>query len=127
MEQNNLNNREDSGTYDEVDDQLPFPAAILGWGIASIVLAILMVTFNNSYMVLGAGFFTKFFAIVAGSVLGLIGALLGDALRRFAHPTAVFTQGGFFKLVFIKLFWLAGPQLIGLFIGVSFGPSLVLS
>jgi hypothetical protein len=39
----------------------------------------------------------------------------------------VFTQGGFFSLVFMKLFWLAGPQLIGLFIGVMLGISQVLS
>ncbi len=127
MEHKNLNNREDPETYDKIDDQLPFPATVLGWGTAAMALAILSVTFNNSYIVLGAGFFAKLFAVVVGSTLGLIGALLGDALRRFAHPTAVFTQGGFFNLVFIKLFWLAGPQLIGLFIGVFFGVALVLS
>ncbi|HBP1969509.1 hypothetical protein FA346_26250 [Pseudomonas aeruginosa] len=83
-------------------------------------------TFNNSAMVLGAGFFMKFLAVIVGSVLGLIGALLGDAIRKFAHPDAVFTNGGLFQLVWIKVFWLLGPQLIGLVLGAFLGISLVL-
>ncbi len=31
------------------------------------------------------------------------------------------------SLVFTKLFWIAGPQVIGLFIGVALGMSQVLS
>ncbi len=111
-----------------VDDQdVPgLNPAIIGWAIAAIVLSILAVTFNNSAMVLGAGFFMKFLAVIVGSVLGLIGALLGDAIRKFAHPDAVFTNGGLFQLVWIKVFWLLGPQLIGLVLGAFLGISLVL-
>lgn len=126
MEQNNLGDHDDSD-IEGVIDQPSLPAAAIGWGIAAVVLSILAVTFNNSYMVLAAGFFGKFFAVIAGSILGLIGALIGDALCRFARPTMVFTQGGLFSLVFLKLFWLAGPQVIGLFIGVMLGMSQVLS
>lgn len=86
-----------------------------------------MVTFNNSGMVLRAGFFAKAFAVVAGTLLGWGGAMLGDAICRFARPSAVFTSGGFFSLVFTKLFWIAGPQVIGLFIGVTLGMPQVLS
>ncbi|MOA42174.1 hypothetical protein D3C78_1642030 [compost metagenome] len=77
-------------------------------------------------MVLGAGFFAKCVAVVAGSVLGWGGAMIGDAIRRFAHPDAVFTNGGILQLVWIKIFWALGPQVIGLFIGVALGASLVL-
>lgn len=114
-----------SSTLDDQDVPGLNPV-IIGWAIAAIVLSILAITFNNSAMVLGAGFFMKFLAVIVGSVLGLIGALLGDAIRKFAHPDAVFTNGGLFQLVWIKVFWLLGPQLIGLVLGAFLGISLVL-
>ena len=43
---------------------------------------------------LAAGFFAKCVAIVAGAVLGWVCALIGDAMRRFARPNAIFTSGG---------------------------------
>lgn len=114
-----------SSAMDDQDVPILNPA-IIGWAIAAIILSIIAVTFNNSAMVLGAGFFMKFLAVIVGSVLGLIGALFGDAIRKFAHPDAVFTNGGLFQLVWIKVFWLLGPQLIGLVLGAFLGISLVL-
>ena len=96
------------------------------WGIAALILAILACTFNNSSMVLRAGFFAKLFAVIAGTILGTGGALIGDAIRKFAHPDAVFTGGGMLSLIWIKVFWKVGPQVIGLFIGVMLGCALVL-
>lgn len=127
MDQNSMQDHQEPDDDIEGSEPLPFQATIIGWSIAAVALSIFSVTFNNSYMVLSAGFFAKFFAVIVGSVLGLIGALIGDSLRRFTRPTAFFTTGGFFSLMFIKLFWLAGPQLIGLFIGAFLGVSLVLS
>lgn len=100
--------------------------AVLWWGLAAFVLAIIMCTFNNSAMVLRAGFFAKTFAVILGTVLGLGGALIGDALRKFAQPSSVYTSGGFFHLIWIKVFWVCGPQVIGLGIGVALGCSIVL-
>ena len=128
MEQNNLDRpdpRDDDDVY--IDDSFPVSVKVLGWALAAFAVAIFMVTFNNSGMVLRAGFFAKAFAVVVGTLLGWGGAMLGDAICRFARPSAVFTSGGFFSLVFIKLFWIAGPQVIGLFIGVALGMSQVLS
>lgn len=105
---------------------LPIKPATIGWGVAALALAIFMVVFNNSAMVLGAGFFAKCVAVIVGALLGWGGAMLGDAIRRFAHPDAVFTNGGILQLVWIKIFWALGPQVIGLFIGVALGASLVL-
>lgn len=125
MEHKRMKDQHDDEDYDEdVAPSLEGPMII--WGIVSLVMAVLMVTYNNSGMVLSAGFFAKFFAVLAGGALGFIGAMIGDAICRFVRPTAIFTQG-FFALLFAKLFWLVGPQLIGLLIGVSFGASLVLS
>jgi hypothetical protein len=101
-------------------------AVVGGWAIAALVFAIICITFNTSAMVLGAGFFVKFLAVVAGSVLGLIGALLGDAIRKFAHPDAVYTSAGMLSLMWIKLFWMLGPQVIGLIAGGAIGCGLVL-
>ncbi|PHR17783.1 MAG: hypothetical protein COA41_11645 [Sphingopyxis sp.] len=84
------------------------------------------VTSNTSPLVLGASTAAKVFAVIVGILLGTVGALLGDALRRFARPSAVFTQGGFFSLIWIRVFWAVGPQVIGLVIGVFVGVALVL-
>ena len=100
--------------------------AMVGWGIAAIIVSFVVLTFNTSPTVLGASFLAKLLAGLLGSVFGIVGALLGDMLRRFVHPDMVFTSGGFFSLLGIKLFWLIGPQLIGLGIGVALGCVLVL-
>jgi putative Mn2+ efflux pump MntP len=109
------------------EDSLPvFNPGLIGWAIAALALGILSVTFNTSAMVLGAGLLAKCFAVVVGTVLGWIGAVVGDAIRKFAHPDAVFTSGGLLSLLWIKIFWRVGPQLIGLVAGVMVGCALVL-
>lgn len=119
----------DAVNAQEVDEgaSTPVNQAVVIWGLAAIAFSILFITFNNAPMVLGAGFFAKFFAVIAGSILGLIGALAGDALRKLARPSSVYTRGGFFELIWIKVFWAIGPQVIGMFIGVALGVSQVLS
>lgn len=96
------------------------------WGVVALIFAVIACTFNTAPMVVRAGFFAKLIAVVVGTALGIGGALLGDAVRRFAHPDAVFTTGGMLSLVWIKLFWKVGPQLVGLVIGVAVGVALVL-
>lgn len=110
----------------DAENDAPVNPVVVGWAIAAVVVSILFVTVNNSPMVLGAGFWAKFLAVVVGSILGLIGALIGDAIRNFAHPDAVYTSGGMFSLIWIKLFWMFGPQVIGLVVGIGFGCSFVL-
>lgn len=122
MEGSNQN----SGRVEGASEGIAISQTVILWGIAALVLAIVMCTFNNSAMVLRAGFFAKFFAVALGTALGLSGALLGDALRKFARPDSVYTNGGFFQLIWIKVFWACGPQVIGLGIGVALGCSLVL-
>lgn len=100
--------------------------AIIGWGFAALVVAIFSVVFNTSAMVLGAGWFAKCMAVLVGAGLGWGGALLGDAIRKFAQPDGVFTNGGMLSLIWIKMFWALGPQVIGLVVGVLFGCAIVL-
>mgnify|MGYP007032589223 CR=1 FL=1 len=128
MDQQNLdNNNQRSEDEDYNDEGFSLSGRAIGWGLAAFVFAIVMVTFNNSGMVIRAGFFAKLLAVIVGSLVGWGGAMIGDAICRFARPTMFFTTGGFFSLVFNKLFWIAGPQLIGLGIGVALGVSQVLS
>lgn len=115
-----------SGLSKEDNDTSSLSPATIGWGVAAVVLAILSVTFNSSAMVLGAGWFAKCMAVLVGAFLGWLGALAGDAIRRFAHPDAVFTSGGMLSLIWIKVFWALGPQVIGLGVGVFFGCAMVL-
>lgn len=96
------------------------------WGVAALVLAIVFCTLNNSPLVLRASFMTKIFAVLAGTALGTVLALVGDGIRRYARPDMIVTNGGLFSLVGSKLFWQVGPQLIGLFAGVALGETLVL-
>jgi uncharacterized membrane protein YvlD (DUF360 family) len=111
---------------DDHKESFELSAATIGWSIAAIVFSIFMCTSNTSAMVLGASFGGKFLAVIAGSILGLVGALIGDAIRKFARPDAIFTNGGMFQLIWNKLFWLYGPQLIGLGLGVATGCAVVL-
>lgn len=115
-----------SGLSKEDNDTSSLSPATIGWGVAAVVLAILSVTFNSSAMVLGAGWFAKCMAVLVGAFLGWLGALAGDAIRKFAHPDAVFTNGGILSLIWIKVFWALGPQVIGLGVGVFFGCAMVL-
>lgn len=109
-------------------NEQPSPAKVNAviWAVAALVLAVLFCTVNNASLVLRASFMTKAFAVLAGTALGTVLALLGDGIRRYARPDVIMTNGGFFGLVGAKLFWQVGPQLIGLFVGVTLGITLVL-
>ena len=61
----------------------------------------------------------RLFASIASIPTGFIGVLLGDLLRRLVIPDIVFTTGGFFQLLKTRLFWMCGPQLIGMVIGIA--------
>jgi len=100
--------------------------AMIGWGVAAAVLAIVSVTFNSSPMALSAGWIAKSMAVLVSAFLGWLGALAGDAIRKFARPDAVFTNGGMLSLIWIKVFWALGPQVIGLCVGVFFVCAIVL-
>jgi hypothetical protein len=118
-----MEQRNDAST---TEDTTSVNHAVIGWGIAAVVFAIVCVTINNSAMVLGASFFMKCLAAIVGALTGWIGALIGDAIRKVAHPDAVYTHGGMLSLIWIKLFWAFGPQIIGLVIGGALGCGLVL-
>ena len=115
----------DSKNVDKAEGS-PVNQALVIWCAIAFILSIVMCTFNSSAMVLGASFFAKFLAVIVGSVLGLVGAVIGDAIRKFARPNSVHTNGCFLSLIWIKVFWNIGPQVIGLGIGVALGCSLVL-
>lgn len=122
--------RQDENPLSSVDEADRSPSNIspfiIGWGVAAAVLAIVSVTFNTSSMILSAGWFAKCVAVLVGAVLGWLGAMAGDAIRKFAHPDAVFTNGGILRLIWIRVFWAVGPQVLGLCMGVFFGCAMVL-
>lgn len=96
------------------------------WAGVAFILACILTFNNSSYMVVRAGFFMKMVAILVGTGLGTLGALAGDAIRRFTKPEGFFTTGGMGSILRTKLFWMVGPQLIGLVLGVLLGASFVL-
>lgn len=72
------------------------------------------------------GFGRRLFASIASIPTGFIGAMIGDLIRRFAIPDAVFTTGGLFQIIRTKLFWFCGPQLIGMLIGIFLIAGMIL-
>lgn len=117
---------------DDFDDSRPersgfdLAPALIGWGIAALAFAIFITINNTSPLVTSASLGAKIFSVIVSTALGTAAALAGDFLRRAVIPSAVYTQGGFFHLLWIKVFWAIGPQVIGLLIGVFFGTALVL-
>ena len=91
----------------------------------SFVFAIFCIAVTTSPAIARMGFFGKMIAVVLGAFLGMYGARIGDAFRRFTAPDAIYTTGGASSLFSAKLFWLMGPQLIGMFIGVIIGQTIV--
>lgn len=96
------------------------------WAVVSFIVGVITVTNNTYPPVILAGFFAKTFAVIVGTGTGLIGAAIGEAIRRFALPDGYFTNGGITSIVKTKLFWMIGPQSIGMFIGVVLGIAIVL-
>lgn len=101
--------------------------SVLIWGTIALAISILMVTKNSSAMVLSASFMLKLWAVIVGTLIGLGGALAGDAIRRFALPAGFFTTGGMTSILRMRIFWAVGPQSIGVLLGVILGVSWVLS
>ena len=119
---------------DPLAETLSVPAPGLArWQQDAIIYAVVALAFscfavfvNKAAFVRDAGFFAKLFAILVGTGLGGVGALIGNALRTAVQPDAVWTSGGFWSLLWIKVFWRWGPQTIGMCIGVFFGIAMVL-
>ncbi|GGX19404.1 hypothetical protein GCM10007242_27830 [Pigmentiphaga litoralis] len=101
--------------------------ANLIWAVVALVTAIFFCSVNTAALVLGASFGAKILAVIAGALLGWVGALVGNAVRKFAQPDVVMTSGGMASLIWLKLFWSVGPQLFGLVAGVVIGEAIVLS
>ncbi len=104
----------------------PLKQSAIVWSIAAATVSIFTCFFTHSVPVEVASVFMKILAALAGTIAGVVCALIGDALRRAVHPDVVITNGGFFSLLGTKLFWAVGPQLVGLGIGVFFAIAIVL-
>lgn len=100
--------------------------AVIGWGIAAVIVGFVMTFKNNSPDLLVASTFIKILGALSGTFFGFIGAMMGDAIRRFTQPDAFFTSGGMGSILKTKLFWMVGPQCIGLVIGAAIGLALVI-
>lgn len=100
--------------------------AAIGWAIAALAFGFLFVFKNSDPSILIAGTFTKIGAALVGAVVGFVGAMIGDSIRRFTKPDAFFTTGGLGSILGTKLFWMVGPQVIGMFIGIFLGMAIVI-
>ncbi|MGE4297901.1 MAG: hypothetical protein AB7E47_07720 [Desulfovibrionaceae bacterium] len=99
-------------------------AYLIIYAILCVLISIVAVFCNTN---VHAGLFMKLVGVAAASGLGFVGFLIADLLRRLAAPDIIFTTGGFFGLLKQRLFWMCGPQLIGIVIGVIIGGGLVLN
>jgi len=90
--------------------------------VLSIAWAFLATFFNAKVT---SGFFMKLIGALGGSLGGFLGFILADFIRKLAVPDLIFTSGGFFALLRARLFWMCGPQLIGIVIGGALVASLI--
>jgi hypothetical protein len=100
--------------------------ALTKWGATAIAFAALTsyaMYVNPKY---NFGFFSAVLCFIVVSISGTIGALIGSAVCNFVKPSAVWTTGGFFSLLWIKIFWRIGPQVIGLIALGGIGGGLLL-
>jgi hypothetical protein len=74
-----------------------------------------LVTFVNTQV--ASGFLMKLVGAIGGSVGGFLGFLIADFIRKLIIPDMIFTTGGFLGLLKARLFWMCGPQLIGIAVG----------
>ncbi|MEF2144178.1 MAG: hypothetical protein V3573_01930 [Desulfovibrionaceae bacterium] len=93
------------------------------WLAVCAIVAFLLVFPNTK---LHYGFFMKLLGMIGGFLGGFVGFVVGDLIRRLAIPDMIFTSGGFFGLLRARLFWMCGPQLIGIVIGAALAVSLIL-
>ncbi|MFN3714432.1 MAG: hypothetical protein ACK4SX_12310 [Alcanivoracaceae bacterium] len=96
------------------------------WGAVALGLVIFNYVYSTMPEILAAGFWAKSFALIVATVTGTVGALIGDGIRRFAMPSGFFTTGGMGSIIWMKLFWMIGPQTIGVVIGTFLGLAIVL-
>lgn len=82
-----------------------------------------LITFVNANIV--SGFLMKLIGALGGGVGGFLGFFIADFIRKLAVPDMIFTTGGFFGLLKERLFWMCGPQLIGIAIGGALFVSLI--
>lgn len=104
----------------------PLMVQAIIYAVVAFIMACFVVFMNNAPAIKYAGIMAKILAMIVATGAGAVGALIGNALRLAVHPDAVFTTGGFWSLLWTKVFWKWGPQTIGMAIGVFVAVGLVL-
>lgn len=118
-----LSNVEPGQTSSELS---PLAVEAILYGVIALAMTATWVFINKSPSISTANLFMKLLAILVGGGIGTVGALIGNALRKAVHPDAVFTTGGFWSLLWTKVFWRLGPQTIGMVAGTFIGIALVI-
>lgn len=96
------------------------------WTILALPIAFISVgNYVQSHHPVGPYKFVLIWLI--GTLLGVLGAKIANAIRQAIRPDFVLTSGGFMELLWIKIFWSIGPQIIGLVIGSAVGTDIVSS
>jgi len=95
------------------------------WFVISFIFAIFAINLTKSREIANLGFFLKTLAVILGAPLGMWGASIGNAFRKFTKPDAIYTTGGAGSIFVTKIFWSVGPQLVGMFLGVVIAQVIV--
>ena len=94
-----------------------------GWGCFNVVVGFIMgvaspiAAAQDGKTSVWVGLLFGLSCFILMPLFGTIGALIGDFLRRVAHPDMMFTTGGMGEILKFKIFWAIGPQIIGTLIG----------
>ena len=75
------------------------------WLIISIALSSAFMIFaQENPKIINSSLFTQLVIVTVGSILGLVGALIGYAIRQFAKPRTYVSSDGVIKIIKTKVF-----------------------
>lgn len=93
--------------------------------IISLIISVILAYKYGDEKHLEVSFFMRVLILISGTLVGYLGGVIGDFIRKLAIPDAIFTDGKMASILKAKIFWFIGPQLIGIGIGSFFGAGLI--
>lgn len=86
---------------------------LIRWAVFSAVLLLFVLCASNSPTIAYASFFLKLCAFVVGVLFGAVGGVIGNVIRWLVRPDFIVTDAGMATLLWRRVFWSIGLQVIG--------------
>ncbi|VVE75918.1 hypothetical protein PCA31118_05093 [Pandoraea captiosa] len=94
------------------------------WAIVCVVVAFFAASVYLPHQ--AHAFVLKFLSLwIAGSMLGHVGVRLGDGVQRIIQPDILVTSARISDVMWTRICWAIGPQIVGLYVGAVVGTSIL--